>query len=61
MKDFLLSLVYGFCTVGIVGGIVWLIIGFLGGDFLVLILALIVVWGVGSSIRDTIKYMKEDR
>ena len=60
MKDFLLSLVYGFCAVGLVGGIVWLIIGFLGGDFLVLILALIVVWGVGSSIRDTIKDMKDE-
>jgi xanthosine utilization system XapX-like protein len=61
MKDFLLSFVYGFCAVVLVGGIVWSLLNFLGENFVVVAVLLIVVWGVGSSIRDSIKDMKEDR
>jgi Na+-transporting methylmalonyl-CoA/oxaloacetate decarboxylase gamma subunit len=59
MKDFLLPFVYGHCVLVIVGGIVWLLLEFLGLGFVALVLLLILVWSVGSSIRDTIKDMKE--
>jgi hypothetical protein len=59
MKNFLLPFVYGLCAVALVGGIVWLLLDFLGENFLLLVMLLIVVWGVGATIRDFIKDMKE--
>jgi hypothetical protein len=59
LKDFLLPFVYGFCIVGLFVGIAWLFILLLGLGFVALVLLLILVWSVGSSIRDSIKDMKE--
>ena len=59
MKEHLISFVYGLIALAIIGAIVYAIVWLFGEGSLVIGLLLVLVWGVGSSIRDTIKEMKE--
>lgn len=59
MKEHLISFVYGLIALAIIGTIVYGIVWLFGEGSLVLGLLLVLVWGVGSSIRDTIKEMRE--
>ena len=60
MKEHLISFVYGLVALAIVSIIVYTIVWLFGEGALVIGLLLVLVWGVGSSIRDTIKEMKEN-
>lgn len=60
MKEHLISFVYGLIALAIIGTIVYAIVWLFGEGSLVLGLLLVLVWGVGSSIRDTIKEMREN-
>lgn len=59
MKDHLISFVCGLLALGIVATVVYAVMWLFGKEALVIGLFLIVTWGVGNSIRDTIKEVKE--
>mgnify|MGYP003653978254 CR=1 FL=1 len=59
MKDHLISFACGLLALGIVAAVVYAVMWLFGKEALVIGLFLIVIWGVGNSIRETIKEMKE--
>ena len=61
MKEHLIAFSYGMIAIMLVVFIFWILLMLVGQEMIVVGLLMIVTWGVGMSIRDGVKYHREDK
>jgi len=61
MKEHLIAFSYGMIAIMLAVFIFWILLLLVGQEMIVVGLLMIVTWGVGMSIRDNVKYHREDK
>jgi hypothetical protein len=61
MKEHLIAFSYGMIAIMLVVFVFWVLLMLVGQEMIVVGLLMIVTWGIGMSIRDSIKYHREDK